>query len=216
MLTGSHKQEELGIPIPKSRLESDKHNRTCYPGGLYWDYCPDALSCSQVTATHLMIGAAIGFIYSYPIFKWVKETWLHDKIASLIAPPMEAQGHSPLPSISVIIVTTHRWQQIASWIVYMKYCPVRTGPLKGWGYVRPAKENSAIQYFRCHLEMFKYSTTCMVELSLNCVISQDRWCFKQKPYRKNENDFVKTVPGEQWNCSVLWWPWSHKIGSATT
>ena len=34
-------------------------NRACHPGGHNWNYCPGALSLSQVTATHFKIGHRI-------------------------------------------------------------------------------------------------------------------------------------------------------------
>ena len=41
-----------------------------------WNYYRSTLPLSQVTETHL--GIAGVFIYGWPIFKWVAETWLWD------------------------------------------------------------------------------------------------------------------------------------------
>ena len=38
--------------IISSRKFTVAANRVCQPGGHYWDYYPDALTLSQVTATH--------------------------------------------------------------------------------------------------------------------------------------------------------------------
>ena len=56
-------------------------NRVCHPGGHFWDYYPKVLSLSQVTACNSFEDRApVDFIYGCPIFKWVAETWPHDRV----------------------------------------------------------------------------------------------------------------------------------------
>ena len=56
-----------------------RRNGAGHPGGHYWHYYPGTLPSSQVTADE---------IYCCQIFKWVAETWLHDRVPGKLAPTM--------------------------------------------------------------------------------------------------------------------------------
>ena len=60
--------------------QSSRATLACHPGGHYWSYYPGALSLNQVTVTHLESRHPLMKIYRCPVFKWVAETWLHDRV----------------------------------------------------------------------------------------------------------------------------------------
>ena len=49
------------------------------PASHYWDYYPGALSFESSHCNSFEDRAPVDFIYGCPIFKWVAETWLHDR-----------------------------------------------------------------------------------------------------------------------------------------
>ena len=52
-------------------------NIICRPGGRYWDYYPIFNSSNRDS---FETQAIVDFIYGYPIFKWVTETSLHERV----------------------------------------------------------------------------------------------------------------------------------------
>ena len=58
--------------------EASTGNWACHPGDRCWNYCPDAISSSEVTATYLKIGKSpISIHYGYPISKLLQRFDCH-------------------------------------------------------------------------------------------------------------------------------------------
>ena len=73
------------------------HNRAWHPSGHHWDYYPGALFFESSHCKLFGDQALVDEIYGCLIFKWVSETWQHDRVR-IKAPAIAARWHAQFPN----------------------------------------------------------------------------------------------------------------------